>query len=95
LPIAPRCERPRDVVERRSGDQPGGLAQGPEEKKGRAGGALGRSTKITLLTESTRRVGTAWPAAALAGGGRMTRWREGIAAETDSHVKRHLNDALK
>jgi len=48
-------------VSRDCADQPGGLAQGPEEKKGRAGSALGRVTKITLLAESSRRVGTAWP----------------------------------
>jgi hypothetical protein len=41
--------------------QPGGFAQGPDEKYGRAGRLKGRSTKTTLLAESTRRVGTAWP----------------------------------
>jgi len=55
------------------GDQPGGLAHGPEEKWGLAGfvaGFAGRnsavvsvSVKVTLLAESSRRVGTAWPAA--------------------------------
>ena len=54
----------------RSGHQPGGFAQGPDEKYGRAGGvglagagcAGGDvSLILTLLTESTRRVGTAWP----------------------------------
>jgi len=40
------------------------LAQGPEEKYGRAGRTAGGVfVTITLLAESTRRVGTAWPAA--------------------------------
>ena len=34
-----RCERPRTPVSSLSGLQPGGLAQGPEEKCGRAGRA--------------------------------------------------------
>ena len=37
FPRAPRCERPRTSVESLSGFQPGGLAHGPDEKKGRAG----------------------------------------------------------
>jgi hypothetical protein len=41
LPSLERCERPSDSVASFSGDQPGGLAQGPEEKKGRAGLAAG------------------------------------------------------
>ena len=49
-------------------DQPGGLAQGPEEKCGRAGRTAGGVfVNITLLAESTRRVGTAWPAAGCSG----------------------------
>jgi hypothetical protein len=48
-----------------SGDQPGRLAHGPEEKCGRAGRTAGGVfVNVTLLSESTRRVGTAWPAAA-------------------------------
>jgi hypothetical protein len=39
------------------------LAQGPDEKCGRAGRTVGLVNTITLLAESTRRVGTAWPAA--------------------------------
>ena len=42
--------------------QPGGLAQGPDEKCGRAGRVAGWFNNLTLLAESTRRVGTAWPA---------------------------------
>ena len=41
LPSLERCERPMRAFERRSGDQPGILAQGPEEKYGRAGLAAG------------------------------------------------------
>ena len=61
-------------VSSRLGLQPGGLAQGPEEKYGRRDGfgswpahgraSFGSSVNSTLLAESTRRVGTAWPAAA-------------------------------
>src|SRR3546814_7641669 len=43
LPILERCERPSDSVASLSADQPGGFAQGPEEKKGRAGRAAGKS----------------------------------------------------
>ncbi len=41
LPSFERCERPSDPSARCSGPQPGGLAQGPEEKKGRAGRTSG------------------------------------------------------
>src|SRR3954447_3858466 len=75
LPSAPRCERPSGSVCSKEALQPGGLAHGPEEKYGLAGrvvGFAGRtsapasavSVNSTLLAESTRRVGTAWPAAA-------------------------------
>jgi len=54
------------------GLQPGGFAHGPDEKWGRAGNVFGFgrrncapsvavSVNSTLLAESTRRVGTAWP----------------------------------
>jgi len=56
------------------GLQPGGFAHGPDEKWGRAGNVVGFgrrncapavavSVNSTLLAESTRRVGTAWPVA--------------------------------
>ena len=72
LPSADRCDRPSTRVSMRAGFQPGGLAQGPDEKCGRAGNVdgFGRrkvapaavvSVNSTLLAESTRRVGTAWP----------------------------------
>jgi hypothetical protein len=67
-------------------DQPGGLAQGPEEKKGRAGSAAGRSTKFTLLAESTRRVGTAWPATALGHKPQMASGR-GVKESRGRHVE--------
>jgi hypothetical protein len=41
LPIFERCERPSDAVASLSADQPGGFAQGPELKKGRAGFVAG------------------------------------------------------
>src|SRR5262244_1757749 len=37
LPAAARCERPRQASASASSDQPGRLAQGPDEKKGRRG----------------------------------------------------------
>src|SRR5881392_2438674 len=71
LPSLERCERPSTSVASFSADHPGGLAQGPDEKKGRAGWVTGFAARTgapasavsvnsTLLTESTRRVGTAW-----------------------------------
>src|SRR5690606_12702525 len=64
LPSFERCERPSDSVLSFSGDQPGGFAQGPEEKNGRAGLRAGSGYSVikTLLAESSRGVGTAWPA---------------------------------
>ena len=72
LPSAERWDRPRTRVSMRDGFQPGGFAQGPDEKCGRAGNVAGFgrrkvapaavvSVNSTLLAESTRRVGTAWP----------------------------------
>src|SRR5262252_3198353 len=37
LPAAERCDRPRSAALRISGDHPGRLAQGPDEKCGRPG----------------------------------------------------------
>ena len=37
LPSFERCERPSEPTGSFAADQPGGLAQGPDEKKGRAG----------------------------------------------------------
>src|SRR5688500_6551711 len=65
LPSFDRCERPSTSSLSLSGVQPGRLAHGPEEKYGRAGRTAGGVfVNVTLLAESTRRVGTAWPAAA-------------------------------
>ena len=46
LPSAERCERPSERVSSSAADQPGGLAQGPEEKKGRAGKRGGTVNQI-------------------------------------------------
>src|SRR5215467_4804242 len=60
LPSFERCERPTAASERTSGVHPGRLAQGPDEKSGRAGREFGF---ITLsLTEELHSVGGAWPA---------------------------------
>jgi hypothetical protein len=78
LPSFDRCDRPSADVSSKCGAQPGGFAQGPDEKKGRSGFMVGFaahnvaagvavSVNITLLAESTRRVGTAWPGAAFTG----------------------------
>src|SRR6266550_7326908 len=42
LPGLERCDRPRQASLRASGVQPGRLAQGPDEKNGRAGRTAGR-----------------------------------------------------
>src|ERR1700742_1458153 len=64
LPGFERCERPRRAALRASGVQPGRLAQGPDEKKGRAGRTAGILPVIsTFLPECSRRVGAAWPVA--------------------------------
>ena len=74
FPTVPRCDRPRAEVSSAWADHPGGLAQGPDEKYGRFGfvaGLAGRnvapaaavSVNVSILAESARRVGTAWPAA--------------------------------
>src|SRR5580765_2339984 len=65
LPGPERCERPSSAVSRISVVQPGRLAQGPDEKKGRAGRTTGWTFTVikTFLPECSRRVGAAWPAA--------------------------------
>src|SRR6202012_3400491 len=63
LPGFERCERPNRAPLSASGVQPGRLAQGPDEKKGRAGRTAGILPVIsTFLPECSRRVGAAWPA---------------------------------
>src|SRR5205085_4738988 len=72
----PRCDRPSPDVSSLPALQPGGLAHGPDEKYGLAGRIWGLAwdcarapstawlvVKLTLLAESSRRVGTAWPGA--------------------------------
>ena len=77
-PIVHRCERPSVEVSSLVSLQRGGLAHGPDEKFGRSGfirGSAGRtsapaaiaSLNVTLLAESSRRVGTAWPGAGCSG----------------------------
>src|ERR1700759_2256772 len=63
LPGLERCERPSSASESACGVQPGRLAQGPDEKKGRAGRTAGILPVIsTFLPECSRRVGAPWPA---------------------------------
>src|SRR5579864_1666033 len=78
FPVPERCDRPSAEVSSLLALQPGGLAHGPDEKFGRSGfvrGFAGRtsapaamaSLNVTLLAESSRRVGTAWPGAGCSG----------------------------
>src|SRR6185437_3428123 len=62
LPSLERWDRPTAASLRASGVHPGRLAQGPDEKSGRAGRAFG-FVMILSLTEELRSVGGAWPAA--------------------------------
>src|SRR5215467_238299 len=61
LPSLERWDRPTAASLRRSGVQPGRLAQGPDEKSGRAGRRFGFI--ILSLAEELRSGGGAWPAA--------------------------------
>ena len=48
LPSAARCERPSEAPRSASSDQPGGLAQGPEEKRGLVGRVAGMVGAMVL-----------------------------------------------
>src|SRR5437868_14787144 len=61
LPNFERCERPTAASKRESGVHPGRLAQGPDEKSGRAGREFGFI--YLSLTEELHSVGGVWPAA--------------------------------
>jgi hypothetical protein len=89
------------------GDQPGGFAQGPDEKNGRFGfvggfaaarnaaPATSVSVTITLLAESARRVGTAWPGAVSkeeCGGGKAARK---IRRDSVTNARAALHNRLK
>src|SRR5260370_40590538 len=60
LPSFDRWDRPMAASLRASGVQPGRLAQGPDEKSGRAGRKFGFI--ILALTEELHSGGGAWPA---------------------------------
>src|SRR5262245_15167967 len=49
LPSLARCERPRKACSRFCTDQPGRLAQGPEEKKGLTGRLAGLVVELIAL----------------------------------------------
>src|SRR5215472_19002253 len=57
LPSLERCERPTTAPLRASGVQPGRLAQGPDEKKGRAGRTAGR---IPVIDHSFQNEAPRW-----------------------------------
>src|ERR1700743_409596 len=54
LPGFERCERPSNAPLNASGVQPGRLAQGPDEKKGRAGRTAGRLPVICHSFQNER-----------------------------------------
>src|SRR5262245_51785546 len=60
LPAVDRCDRPRAAAERISGVQPGRLAQGPDEKNGRAGRKAGL-VMVASLPERRAPVGERGP----------------------------------
>src|SRR5690348_675302 len=67
LPSLERWDRPTAASLRASGVHPGRLAQGPEEKSGRAGRMFGFINNLSLA-EELRSGGGAWPAAAIIAG---------------------------
>src|SRR5262245_41188186 len=67
LPSLERWDRPTAASLRSSGVHPGRLAQGPEEKSGRAGRRFGFI--ILSLAEELRSGGGAWPAASIRSAG--------------------------
>src|SRR5476649_9729 len=68
LPILDRWERPTAASLRTSGVHPGRLAQGPDEKSGRAGRMVGFVISFSL-TEELHSGGGAWPAADIGAAG--------------------------
>src|SRR3954452_1359114 len=62
LPVLERWERPMAASLRTSGVHPGRLAQGPDEKSGRAGRMFGFIINLSL-TEELHSGGGAWPGA--------------------------------
>src|SRR4028119_2093189 len=67
LPMLLRWERPRLSVGSAAAVQPGGLAQGPEEKEGRCGRTSGfRFVMFVSPSREQHRVGAVWPAAGVA-----------------------------
>src|SRR5579871_2165468 len=59
LPGLERWERPTSALDRASGVQPGRLAQGPDEKKGRAGRTAGCFTSVIEFIPS-RMIAPRW-----------------------------------
>src|SRR4029078_12667198 len=105
--MRPRSERPRADRCSDCGDQPGGFAQGPDEKNGRFGfvggfaaarnaaPAISVSVTITLLAESARRVVTEVPGAVSkeeCGGGKAARK---IRRDSVTNARAALHNRLK
>src|SRR5581483_3943833 len=66
LPVLERWDRPTAASLRASGVHPGRLAQGPDEKSGRAGRMFGFVINLSL-PEELHSGGGAWPAARIRG----------------------------
>src|ERR1700760_373827 len=87
FPGLERCERPSSAPSSACGVQPGRLAQGPDEKKGRAGRTAGILPVIsTFLPECSHLVGEVWPVFFLESRGAPVN-------SVTSHIE-HLGDAL-
>src|SRR5471032_1230742 len=78
LPILDRWERPTAASLRTSGVHPGRLAQGPDEKSGRAGRMVGFVISFSL-TEEMHSGGGAWPAADIGAAGPVVNVRDSPA----------------
>src|SRR6185312_10165442 len=83
LPGLERWERPTSAPLRASGVQPGRLAQGPDEKKGRAGRTAGRTTSVIPFIPS-RMIAPRW------GGVARRRYRQGAPAR-----QREIHDGTR
>ena len=77
LPILARCERPSDSVLSFEASHPGGFAQGPEEKNGRAGFPAGLVTLMSCVSLQRARaaLGPRGPEPPLVSGGGMSTHR--------------------
>src|SRR3954471_6901905 len=88
LPGLERWERPTSAPSRASGVQPGRLAQGPDEKKGRAGRTAGRTDSVIPFIPS-RMIAPRW------GGVARRRYRGAGPARQRGNVRRERHGHSK